>query len=307
MTKNNETAAPAAANENLSIFSQVRTVPEQYLRDFPVSKGKTLTDINPTWRIETLTQLFGPCGKGWFLSDVKFWSEQLDGKVMTFCNLNLNIIDPHTHEKWNPIFGHGGNSMSKQGDEAYKCAMTDAISVACKQLGFAADIYYGHEVTKYDQVMQSYVPWGFVGNGQPQPLPQPQPQQIMAPQVPVQVQAPLPPAAPVRTAYDVCQNFCNAKNCDYNLGTHPQCASAMQSSGLNQPMPAAPPAQTAPMPMKATLQEGTREYTSVLTQMITSRGLKPIDIYRRITEKYNLNDTTWQKLCQTANINPSFN
>ena len=34
-------------------------------------------------------------------------------------------------------------------DEAYKKAYTDAVSVACKALGFAADVYYRQDETKY--------------------------------------------------------------------------------------------------------------------------------------------------------------
>jgi hypothetical protein len=43
--------------------------------------------------------------------------------------------------------------MTKKGayanDEAYKMATTDAISVACKQLGMGADIYWSADNTKY--------------------------------------------------------------------------------------------------------------------------------------------------------------
>ena len=35
-------------------------------------------------------------------------------------------------------------------DEAYKMATTDAISVACKNLGIAADVYFERDVTKYN-------------------------------------------------------------------------------------------------------------------------------------------------------------
>ena len=34
-------------------------------------------------------------------------------------------------------------------DECFKMATTDAISVACKQLGIGADIYWGADSTKY--------------------------------------------------------------------------------------------------------------------------------------------------------------
>lgn len=36
-------------------------------------------------------------------------------------------------------------------DECYKMATTDAISVACKQLGIGADIYWDKDKTKYRQ------------------------------------------------------------------------------------------------------------------------------------------------------------
>lgn len=32
--------------------------------------------------------------------------------------------------------------------------------------------------------------------------------------------------------YEVCQNFCNEKNCDYRLGTHSACARAISVSGF---------------------------------------------------------------------------
>ena len=55
-----------------------------------------------------------------------------------------------------PIIGIGGNMLvanEKNGlytsDECYKMALTDAISVACKALGFGADVYWGADRTKY--------------------------------------------------------------------------------------------------------------------------------------------------------------
>ena len=51
-------------------------------------------------------------------------------------------------------------------DEAYKKAYTDAISVACKALGFAADVYYREDETKYGSCRQDA----------PAPAPAPAPQ-----------------------------------------------------------------------------------------------------------------------------------
>lgn len=40
-------------------------------------------------------------------------------------------------------------------DECYKMAFTDAISVACKMLGFGADVYWIADKTKYDKTLNN--------------------------------------------------------------------------------------------------------------------------------------------------------
>jgi hypothetical protein len=57
-----------------------------------------------------------------------------------------------------PIFGTGGNKLVEKenkglhvSDECFKMATTDAISVACKQLGFGADIYWNDDTSKYEK------------------------------------------------------------------------------------------------------------------------------------------------------------
>jgi hypothetical protein len=68
----------------------------------------------------------------------------------------LRVKHPHTNEWSAPIIGIGGSKLAGKGkgdgidDEAYKMAFTDAISIACKNLGMAADIYYAKDRTKYD-------------------------------------------------------------------------------------------------------------------------------------------------------------
>ena len=54
------------------------------------------------------------------------------------------------------MFGTGGSKFVTQersgsyvSDEAFKMALTDSISVACKQLGIAADVYWRTDTTKY--------------------------------------------------------------------------------------------------------------------------------------------------------------
>ena len=147
-----------ADNPNMRIYEAVRFVPEQAKKKITGGRLAGMTDINSMWRIKVLTEQFGPCGEGWYTSDVKYWQDRLDnnGSVALFCSILLHVkIDGAWSE---PIYGIGGNTLvaaEKSGlridDEAYKKAYTDAISVACKALGIGADVYFEKDVTKYSE------------------------------------------------------------------------------------------------------------------------------------------------------------
>lgn len=147
-----------ADNPNMRIYDAVRAVPEQAKKKITGGRLAGMTDINSMWRIKVLTEQFGPCGEGWYTSDVKYWQDRLDnnGSVALFCSIILHVkIDGAWSQ---PIYGIGGNTLvaaEKSGlridDEAYKKAYTDAISVACKALGIGADVYFEKDVTKYSE------------------------------------------------------------------------------------------------------------------------------------------------------------
>lgn len=106
------------------------------------------TDINPIWRFEALTSNFGPIGFGWNYREVERWTNEGAGEIGAFVKVELRIkIDGEWSE---PIEGVGGSRLCARtnngpvfNDEAWKMATTDAISVACKSLGMAADVYTG--------------------------------------------------------------------------------------------------------------------------------------------------------------------
>lgn len=105
------------------------------------------TDINPVWRMRRLTEALGPCGFGWFVKEVERWTNECAGEIGAFVKVELRI---NLGGKWSePIEGVGGSKLCGKGrgeglnDEAWKMATTDAISVACKSLGMAADVYLG--------------------------------------------------------------------------------------------------------------------------------------------------------------------
>lgn len=150
--------------ENLEIYNKVKEVPKNAQKQINAGRLKGMTDINPQWRIEKLTEVFGPIGIGWYTEETK--REFVNGandEIMCFVDINLyvNYKVPMNLDKdlWSkPIYGTGGSTFvakeSKRlytSDEVVKMAYTDAISVACKQLGFGADIYWNKNDSKYQQ------------------------------------------------------------------------------------------------------------------------------------------------------------
>lgn len=140
---------------NLDLYEQFRSVPGEAKRPITAGRLKGKTDINPMWRIKALTEAFGPCGIGWYYKTVKKWTEQHGDEVAAFVDIELFV--KHEGEWSMPVPGTGGSMFAakeKNGiyvsDECYKMATTDAISVACKQLGFGADVYWNSDRSKYD-------------------------------------------------------------------------------------------------------------------------------------------------------------
>lgn len=143
--------------DNLYIYNKVRAVPEEAKKKIQGGRLSGKTDINPMWRIKTLTEQFGPCGVGWKAHIKRVWLETgAAGEIAAFCEIDLYI---KVDEKWSePISGIGGSMFianEKNGpytsDECYKMAYTDAISVACKMLGIGADVYWEADSTKYSK------------------------------------------------------------------------------------------------------------------------------------------------------------
>ena len=152
-------------NSNLRLYELLRKVPQEALRTIQAGRLKGFTDVNPMQRIKSMTEVFGPCGIGWKYEITKQWQEVYGQEVKSFTNINLYIKVGGT---WSdPIPGTGGATIVEVNtkgyayvnDEGHKMSLTDALSVAMKSLGVAADVYYSKDVknfdTKYDQ--QAYV------------------------------------------------------------------------------------------------------------------------------------------------------
>ena len=151
-------------SENMKIYNSVRQVPKEALKDIKGGRLKGMSDINPMWRIKMLTELFGMCGIGWKIEiDDRRLEKGSADQIACFVDVNLYI---KVDGKWSDgIPGMGGSAfVTKEAsglytnDECFKMAYTDAISVACKSLGFAADIYYANDRTKYSSEEETAEP-----------------------------------------------------------------------------------------------------------------------------------------------------
>lgn len=144
---------------SLELWNKVSRPPREALKQIKGGRLQGMTDVNPQWRFKAMTEQFGPCGEGWKYEIVKLWTEPgPEGVVMAFAQIALSIAMEGRADAWHePIPGIGGSAMVakelaglRANDEAYKMAVTDALSVAMKALGVAADIYAGlWDGTKY--------------------------------------------------------------------------------------------------------------------------------------------------------------
>lgn len=139
--------------KNLEIWNDVRAVPENAKKPITAGRLKGKSDINPVWRIKTLTERFGPAGIGWY-TETEYWTETHGDENALFIKLKLYVKQNGEWSK--PIEGYGGAMIQAQekggiffDDDAAKKAYTDSMSQACRSLGIGADVYWELDATKY--------------------------------------------------------------------------------------------------------------------------------------------------------------
>lgn len=149
---------------NLVFWNALSKPPKDALKTIKGGRLQGMTDVNPQWRYEAMTEVFGPVGVGWKYEIVRLWDYPLpSGEVMAFAQINV-FIRQDMDEEWSaPIPGVGGSSLVSQeksglhsSDEGYKMAITDALSVALKTIGVAAEIYRGRfDGSKYKETAET--------------------------------------------------------------------------------------------------------------------------------------------------------
>jgi hypothetical protein len=148
--------------DNLRIWNELKEVPAAAKKTIQAGRLKGMTDIKPQWRLQMMTEAFGPIGIGWYYKPIKTWKEEYVEQVSVYVEVELFIRLNDSRDDvaiWSaPINGVGGSFLVAKesrgpyhSDECYKMATTDALSVAMKQLGVAADVYMGLSDSKYDK------------------------------------------------------------------------------------------------------------------------------------------------------------
>lgn len=149
----------------MGIYESLKTPPAGAVKPITGGRLKGKSDINPQWKIEAMTNVFGLCGIGWKHELAKVDTVPLEsGEVMVFMQVNVFVKQ---NDVWSDaIIGMGGDFLVKKeksglvaNDEAYKMCYTDALGNALKCLGVAADVYRGVYDTKYAKAETSqFVP-----------------------------------------------------------------------------------------------------------------------------------------------------
>ena len=143
---------------NMDLYNAFREVPDKAIKPITAGRLKGMSDINPMWRIQRLTEKFGPCGVGWWydITEKKLVTDDITKQIAAFVDILLYFVDPETGTPSHGIPGTGGASFVAQerngaylSDECFKMALTDALSVAAKALGVGADVYFPNGRSKY--------------------------------------------------------------------------------------------------------------------------------------------------------------
>jgi hypothetical protein len=143
-------------SEHLANWDKLARPPKDALKQIKGGRLSGMTDINPQWRYKIMTEIYGPCGTGWDYCIERLWIEPGAGEEkVAFAQIALRIYGKDETplgetQRTYVIPGIGGSMFLAQeskglrtNDEAYKMAITDALSVAMKMLGVGADIYMG--------------------------------------------------------------------------------------------------------------------------------------------------------------------
>lgn len=137
--------------DNMAIWKRLFKTDSRFTKNFSRKGGFSGTDINPTYRMAVMTEVFGPCGVGWGWTIESRWSECIAGTQVAYVQLAVWYRVPGDDKIYWTGPQIGGTEYGRAPDEAYKMAVTDAMGKCVTSLGLSADIYMRQFDTKYQR------------------------------------------------------------------------------------------------------------------------------------------------------------
>lgn len=147
---------------HMIFFDALNTCPPEAITLIEGGRLNGYSNIKPQWRMQVMTEVFGPCGVGWWYTIDKEQTFTFpDGQLLLMMNISLYIAtddqDMGYVSKAIPgvgcsaimvIEGRDDKKRLYLSEDANKCALTDALGVAMKALGVASDVYSGVQAEK---------------------------------------------------------------------------------------------------------------------------------------------------------------
>lgn len=142
--------------DNLDLWNSLRRTDPRATKPFDRGTFKG-TQIDPYFRYQLMTEVFGPCGKGWGYE----LTDPIIADGLVFIGAKVWYIDQETREKLWSSMQYGGDALTKGkgrvNDEAMKMAVTDAVGKALSLLGLGADVYMGQfDDSKYREESERF-------------------------------------------------------------------------------------------------------------------------------------------------------
>lgn len=159
--------------ENLRLWDALKRTDPRATKPFTRSGGFRGTQIDPAWRLQAMTEAFGPVGQGWGYEQIEWTIVER----MVFTCVRVWYRDPKTGEKCFTGPQWGGTELMRRrrdgseepNDEAFKMSVTDALGKCLLQIGLAADVYLGlFDDSKYRGESEAY----FVARSNPELQPE---------------------------------------------------------------------------------------------------------------------------------------
>jgi len=142
------------SNTNIDLWNRLEKTDPKYTKPFSRGGGFKGTALNATYTVRRLTEVFGPCGKGWrFVLDDERIEE--GHTLKSGDKARVHIVRGHIaylmDGKWYETSPQFGQTMlvdeNKYGvftdEEAPKKSITDCIGKCAVLLGVGADIHLG--------------------------------------------------------------------------------------------------------------------------------------------------------------------